>query len=67
MKLKQANRHTILGKNKRDAEALRDKWLAEHQTIKVLRIHRPKREPKVLLTVIGGRNVPRVSVTIEYE
>jgi hypothetical protein len=67
MKARQPKRHIILGKNRRDAEASRDRWLAENQTIKVLRIHRPRREPKVLLTLIGGEHVPRVSVVIEYE
>ena len=67
MMVKPAKRYTILGKDRRDAEALRDKWLAENETIKILRVHRPQREPKVLLTLIGGHNVPRVSVTIEYE
>jgi hypothetical protein len=60
-------RHMILAKNRQDAEALRDSWLSEHHAIKVLRIHPPKREPMILLNLIGGHHVPRVSVTIDYE
>jgi hypothetical protein len=63
----QAKRHIILAKNRRDAEALRDSWLMENQAITVLRVHRPEREPRILLSVIGGRDVPRVSITIDYE
>lgn len=57
----------ILGRNRRDAEAQRDRWLSEHPEIKVLRVHGPKPEPRTLLTRIGGRNVPRVSIKVEYE
>jgi hypothetical protein len=60
-------RHIILAKNRQDAEALRDSWLSENHAIKVLRIHRPKREPTILLNLIGGQHVPRVSITIDYE
>jgi hypothetical protein len=62
-----AKSHMILGKDRSDAENLRDAWLSQNQTIRVLRVHGPKREAESLLTLIGGRNVPRVSITIEYE
>ncbi len=57
----------ILGKDRKDAEARRDQWLSENPAIKVLRLHQPKREPDSLLTRLGGHNIPRVSITIEYE
>jgi hypothetical protein len=59
--------HMILGKDRRDVEARRDEWLSENPAIKVLRMHRPKREPASFLTMLGGRDVPRVSIIIEYE
>ncbi len=57
----------ILGRDKRDAEARRDTWLADHPEIKILRMHEPSSEPQTLLTRIGGRDVPRVSILLEYE
>jgi hypothetical protein len=62
-----AKRHIILAKNRRDAEALRDSWLQENQALKVLQVHPPEHEPRVLLSLIGGSDVPRVSITIDYE
>ena len=59
--------HMILGRDNDDAEAWRDRWLSENPSIKVLRVHHPKREPETWLTRFGGRNVPRVSITVEYE
>ncbi len=59
--------HMILGIDYNDAEARRDQWLSENPSIKILRIHRPRREPETWLTRLGGRNVPRVSITVEYE
>jgi hypothetical protein len=59
--------HMILGKNRRDLEARRDEWISENPHIKVVRVHRPKREPESWLTLLGGRDVPRVSVIVEYE
>ena len=59
--------HMILGKDRQDVEARRDEWLSENPAIKVLRMHRPRREPGSLLTLLGGRDVPRVSITVEYE
>ena len=59
--------HMILGKNRRDVEERRDEWLSENPAIKVVRVHRPQREPESWLTLLGGRDVPRVSITVEYE
>ena len=59
--------HVFLGTDSGDAEALRDRWLSENPTIKVLRMHPPRREPLSLLVRLGGRNVPRVSITVDYE
>jgi hypothetical protein len=33
----------------------------------VIKIHRVKREPQTLLTLIGSKHVPRVSILVEYE
>ena len=52
--------HVFLGTDSCDAEALRDQWLSENPTIKVLRMHPPRREPLSLLVRLGGRNVPRI-------
>jgi hypothetical protein len=59
--------HLILGTNKRDAEEQRDLWLSENPSIKVIKLHRVKREPQTLLTLIGSKHVPRVSILVEYE
>ena len=59
--------HMILGKNRRDLEARRDEWISENPHITVVRVHRPKREPESWLTLLGGRDVPRVSLIVEYE
>jgi hypothetical protein len=59
--------HLILGTDKRDAEEQRDLWLSENPSIKVVKIHRVKREPQTLLTLIGSKHVPRVSITVEYQ
>jgi hypothetical protein len=58
--------HIILGIDERDAEEQRDLWLSENPAIKVLRVHRPTREPQ-WLTRLGTRNVPRVSTTVDYK
>ena len=60
-------RHIILGKDRRHVEALRDEWLSENPAVKVLRVHLPQLEPASLLTRLGGRDIPRVSITVEYE
>jgi hypothetical protein len=57
----------ILGIDKQDAEKQRDLWLSHNPVVKVLKIHPVKREPQNLLTRIGGKNVPRVSIVVEYE
>jgi len=57
--------HLILGTDKEEMQ--RDLWLAENPSIKVIRLHDVKREPPTLLTRIGSKNVPRVSVMVEYE
>jgi len=59
--------HMILGKNRRDVEARRDEWISENPHLTVVRVHRPKREPESFLTLLGGRDVPRVSIMVEYE
>jgi hypothetical protein len=59
--------HIILGTDERDAVEQRDLWLAKNPAIKVLRVHPPKREPQSWLTRLGSRNVPRVSITVDYE
>jgi len=59
--------HMILGRDNDDAEACRDRWLSENPSIKILRVHHPRPEPATWLTRFGGRNVPRVSITVEYE
>jgi len=59
--------HIILGRDRTDAEAQRDRWLAEHPELKIVHVHSPTQEPQTLLTRIGGQNVPRVSIRVEYE
>ena len=59
--------HLILGTDKRDAEEQRDLWLSENPSIKIVKLHRVKREPQTLLTLIGSKHVPRVSIMVEYE
>jgi hypothetical protein len=59
--------HLILGADKRDAEEQRDLWLSRNPAIKVIKIHRVKREPPTLLARFGGKHVPRVSIVVEYK
>jgi hypothetical protein len=59
--------YIILGIDERDAEEQRDMWLARNPAIKILRVHPVKREPQSWLTRLGSRNLPRVSITVEYE
>jgi hypothetical protein len=61
------NEHLILGIDRRDVERQKDLWLAQNPAIKILKIHEVKREPLTLLMRLGGKNVPRVSMTVEYE
>jgi hypothetical protein len=58
--------HIILGTDKEDAERQKDLWLAQHPSIRILNVHPPKLEQH-LLARIGGRNVPRVSIAVDYE
>jgi hypothetical protein len=58
--------HIILGTDKNDAERQKDLWLAQNPSITILRVHPPRREQH-LLARIGGRNVPRVSIAVDYE
>lgn len=58
--------HIILGTDKKDAERHKDLWLAQHPGIKIIKIYPLKREQN-LLARIGGRNVPRVSIAVDYE
>jgi hypothetical protein len=57
----------VLGSNKHDLETQLDRWLLQNPAIKVLRVCQPRREPHTLLTRLGGRNVPRFSIMVEYE
>ena len=59
--------YLILGTDKQDAEKQRDLWLSQNPALKVLRMHPVKLEPPTLLTRIGSKHVPRVSITVEYE
>jgi hypothetical protein len=62
-----SQKYIILGRDRRDAEAKRDRWLSEHPKVTILEVHPPKAEPRTLLTRIGGWNVPRVSIEVDYE
>ncbi len=59
--------HLILGTDKQDAEKQRDLWLSQNPALRVVRMHPVKPEPPTLLTRIGSKHVPRVSITVEYE
>ena len=59
--------HLILGTDIQDAEEQRDLWLSQNPAIKVVKIHRAKREPENLLMRLGRKHVPRVSIMVEYE
>jgi hypothetical protein len=59
--------HLILGTDWRDAEKQRDVWLSQNPAIKVVKINRMKREPQTLLTRLGKKHVPRVSIVVEYQ
>lgn len=58
--------YLILGTDRQDAEKQRDLWLSRNPTIKVVKIHRVKREPPTWLARIAVSNVPRVSIMVEY-
>jgi hypothetical protein len=57
----------FLGVDKRDVEEQQELWLSKNPAIKVLRVHGPRREPRTLLTPFGGKNIPRFSITVDYE
>jgi hypothetical protein len=59
--------HLILSTDKQNAERQMDLWLSENPSIKVIKLHTVKPEPQTLLTLIGSKHVPRVSITVEYE
>jgi hypothetical protein len=59
--------HLILGTDKRDAEEQRDSWLTQNPALKVIKIHRVKREQPNLLALVGKKHVPLVSILVEYE
>jgi hypothetical protein len=59
--------HLILGTDRQDAENQKDLWLSENPQIRVVQIHGVKPEPETLLTRIGRKHVPRVSIMVEYE
>jgi hypothetical protein len=59
--------HVILGIDKRDVEEQRDLWLSRNPAIKVIRVHQLQYEPQSWLTRFGSKNVPRVSITVDYE
>ncbi len=58
--------YIILGTDAEDAERQTDLWLAQNPAIKVLKVDQPKHEQH-LLTRLGGKHVPRVSITVDYE
>jgi len=67
MKTWVVKQHVILGIDRREVEAQRDLWLLENPTIKVLRVHPLKSEPRSLLARLGSRSLPRVSIMVDYE
>jgi hypothetical protein len=62
-----AKEHLILGTDQRDVEMQRDLWLSQNPVLKVIRIHGVKRELRTLLTLIGSKHVPHVSIVVEFE
>ena len=58
-------KHLILGTDGRDAENQRDLRLSQNPGIKIVKIHRVKRDPPKLLTLIRRKHGPRVSITLE--
>jgi hypothetical protein len=59
--------HLILGIDNRDVETQRDLWLSQNPALKVIKVHGVKQEPPSLLTLIGSKHVPRVSIVVEFE
>jgi hypothetical protein len=61
------SKYMILGTDNSDVEAELALWLTSHSGITINRVHLPEREPPTLLTRFGGKNVPRVSIQVDYE
>jgi hypothetical protein len=57
--------HLILGVDERDLQIERSHWLTENPRIKVVEII-IRQEPPTLLTRIGGKCVPRLSMLVRY-
>jgi hypothetical protein len=60
-----AQRYTIMGRDTRHVEAERDRWLLEHPEVVLVREYPPTPE-RSLLAKIGGKDVPRISIVVEY-
>jgi hypothetical protein len=59
--------HFILGKNEDDLIKQREMWVAGNPGVIVIWASAPSPEPRTLLVRLGGKNVPKVSMVIEYE
>ena len=57
--------HFILGVDERDLQIERSRWLTENPRIKVVETI-IRQEPPTLLTRIGGKCVPRLSMLVRY-
>jgi hypothetical protein len=57
----------ILGTDERDVEEQLSLWLKDKRGIKINRVNPPQHERPTLLTRLGGKNVPHVSMLIDYE
>jgi hypothetical protein len=57
--------HFILGVDERDLQIERSRWLTENPCIKVVETI-IRQEPPTLLTRIGGKRVPRLSMLVRY-
>jgi hypothetical protein len=59
--------HFILGRNEDDLIKQREMWLEGNPGVTVIWSSAPLTEPRTLLVRLGGKNVPKVSMVIEYE
>ena len=59
--------HLILGTDSQDVENQKELWLSQNPAIRVVQVHGVEREPETLLTRIGRKHVPRVSIMVEDE
>ena len=57
----------ILGTDERDVEEQLSLWLKDKRRIKIKRVNPPQHERPTLLTRLGGKNDPHVSMLIDYE